>query len=92
MNPRNTTKAMRQGAQLHYETLEKPMDFCKVLNISNIYIYIYISDSKLLIFNKLYFVSETPQLFEYFIWKTDLRAAKLWNFRIENEKIAKIIH
>ena len=68
MNPRNTTKAMRQGAQLHYETLKKPIAFCKALIISNIYI----SDSKLLIFNKLYFVSETPQLFEYFIWKTDL--------------------
>ena len=37
-----TNEAMLQGAQFHYEALEKPTDFRKALNISNIYIYIYI--------------------------------------------------
>ena len=53
------TKAMRQGAQLHYEALEKPTDFCKTLNISDIYI----CDCKHLIFIKLHLFSEIMQLF-----------------------------
>ena len=36
---------MRQGAQLHYETLEKPTNSRKALNISNIYIYIYCTNT-----------------------------------------------
>ena len=55
------TKAMRQGAQLHYEALEKPTDFCKTLNISDIYIYI--CDCKRLIFIKLHLFSKIMQLF-----------------------------
>ena len=51
---------MRQGAQLHYEALEKPTDFCK--NIEYQW-YIYICDCKRLIFIKLHLFSEIMQLF-----------------------------
>ena len=54
-----TNEAMLQGAQFHYEALEKPTDFSKTLNISNIYI----CDCKRLIFIKLHLLSEIMQLF-----------------------------
>ena len=72
-----TNEAMLQGAQFHYEALEKPTAFHKTLNISNIYIYIY---CKRLKFIKLCNFSKIPQLFVICcICQFDFSAPKIGN-------------
>ena len=71
-----TNEAMLQGAQFHYEVLEKPTAFHKTLNISNIYNISY----KCFIFSKLCCFSNIPQLFVICcICQFDFSAPKIGN-------------